>query len=117
MRTKTSTIPARRNRRQAERRARRRPAILAGGLTLGVLATIAMTGTAPTPQVAASPAPVSFSLASSEVPIAEFDKTPAGEIAAYRATADDADTPLSAPATTTADTAAPGQAHREAAPP
>src|SRR3546814_19424873 len=102
MRTKTSTIPARRNRRQAERRARRRPAILAGGLPLGVLATIAMTGTAPTPPVAASPAPVSFSLASYQVTIEEFDKAPAGEIAAAREAAAAADT-TRAPAATTPD--------------
>src|SRR3546814_8680413 len=106
MRTKTSPISARRNRRQAARRARRRPAILAGVLTLGFLATIAMTGTAPTPQVAASPAPVSFSLSSYEVTIAEFDKAPAGEIAAAREAAAAADTTLAAAATITADIAA-----------
>ena len=66
-----STPPSnRRDRRQASRRARRRPALTAGFLAVGVLATAALTGTAPLASTA-SPADLtsaSFRLAAYSTP-------------------------------------------------
>lgn len=71
----TSTPPSnRRSRRLASRRSRRRPALLAGGLVVGVLAAAALTGTAPSPSVAATTPSLltgaSFQLAAYTAPIA-----------------------------------------------
>jgi hypothetical protein len=64
MRSLTSSTPARRTLRLAERRTRRRPAIVAATLAVGLLATAGITGTAPTSQAEASGSLASFALAS-----------------------------------------------------
>jgi hypothetical protein len=108
MPSNTTNSSARRTLRQAERRARRRPAIIAGGLALGVIATAALTGTAPVPQSDASPALASFSLASYQGSAPAITAGPAGEIAEAREARTAADTALAAAATVTADIAASG---------
>lgn len=72
MRSDSTPPTNRRDRRQASRRARRRPALTAGFLAVGVIATAALTGTAPLAS-AASPADLSsasFRLAAYSTPTA-----------------------------------------------
>jgi hypothetical protein len=64
MRSITPSAPARRVRRQAERRSRRRPAIVATGLAFAVLVTAGVTATAPTSQAEAAGSFTNFALAS-----------------------------------------------------
>jgi hypothetical protein len=108
MRSNTTNSSARRTLRQAERRARRRPAILAGGLALGVVACAALTGTAPAPQADVSPVAASFSLASYQGAVATITAEPADEVVEAREARAAADTALAAAATITADIAASG---------
>src|SRR6187399_2123253 len=64
MRSMTSLTPDRRTRRLVERRARRRPAILAGAAAVGVLTLVGFAGAVPVSTAEASVAPVNFQLAS-----------------------------------------------------
>ncbi|MFJ6652598.1 lytic transglycosylase domain-containing protein [Microbacterium sp. NPDC091313] len=110
MRNNTLPEPSRRNRRQAQRRTRRRPALVIGGLALGVICTAAMTGTTGAPQASAAPQLSSFSLASYDTP-AEIQPaiTPEADAAAEaRAALAAADTAVQAASTVTSDIAASG---------
>ena len=64
MRSNTSISSARRTRRHADRRSRRRPAIIATGLAIGLLATAGFTATAPASVAEASGSTTHFALAS-----------------------------------------------------
>ena len=64
MRSHTTTSPDRRARRIADRRSRRRPAIIAAGLAFGIFASAGMTVTAAASQPDASGQTASFALAS-----------------------------------------------------
>jgi hypothetical protein len=100
MRSHPSSSPARRARREAERRSRRRPALVVGGLALAALATAGMTGAATvSPASAGGSAPV-FSLASAITP------APASSAAATASTASDETTAALAAAQGTLDAAA-----------
>jgi hypothetical protein len=68
MRNASSSLPSRRTARQANRRLRRRPALLAAGVTLGLLATAGITTTAPVSLGEASGITPSFALASFSAP-------------------------------------------------
>lgn len=72
MRSDATPSSNRRDRRLASRRARRRPALTAGVLAVGVIATAALTGTAPLASAASSTdlASASFRLASYSTPTA-----------------------------------------------
>lgn len=110
MRNISLSEPSRRNRRQAQRRTRRRPVLLVGGLALGVMCTAAMTGTTPAPQAVAAPQLTSFSLASYDLP-AEIQPaiTPEADAASdARAALAAADTAVQAATTVTSDIAASG---------
>ncbi|MCC4249930.1 MULTISPECIES: lytic transglycosylase domain-containing protein [Microbacterium] len=102
-----STPPSnRRDRRLASRRARRRPALTAGVLVVGVLATAALTGTAPLAS-AASPTDLSsasFRLAAYSAPAT----TAAPEAIAARAAVSGADTTAQAAASVQNDISASG---------
>ncbi|MDT0180362.1 lytic transglycosylase domain-containing protein [Microbacterium sp. ARD31] len=63
MRSTTSSVPARRARRLADRRNRRRPAVIAGGLTLGLVAAVGVS-LAPASLAEASDTQPRFALAS-----------------------------------------------------
>jgi hypothetical protein len=110
MRNITSSSPSRRNLRQAERRSRRRPALLIGGLALGVVCTAAMTGTAPAPQASAEPQLAAFALASYQQPteIRAAVSTDADAATQARAAVSAAGTAVQAAAAVTADIAASG---------
>lgn len=110
MRTNTSSVPTRRNRREAERRSRRRPVLIVGGLALGVICAAAMTGTAPAPQAAAQPQLASFALASYQSPVeVQPALTPEADAAAEaQAALTAADTTVQAAATVQSDIAASG---------
>ncbi|NLP82794.1 lytic transglycosylase domain-containing protein [Microbacterium sp. CFH 90308] len=112
MRSITSSAPIRRLRRQAARRSRRRPAILATGLAFAVLVTAGVTATAPTAQAEASGSFGDFALASFSTPIAS-DGAAAGIGAddistAARDALVAADASVTAAATVAADIAASG---------
>ncbi|WZH36675.1 MAG: lytic transglycosylase domain-containing protein [Microbacterium enclense] len=103
-----STPPLnRRNRRQAARRSRRRPAITAGVVALGIVATATLTGTAPIAQATASPALLtasSFQLASYTAP----ETTAAPEVTDARAAEASATAALQAVTSVQSDIAASG---------
>ena len=110
MRTNTSSVPTRRNRREAERRSRRRPVLIVGGLALGVICAAAMTGTAPAPQASAQPQLASFALASYQAPVeVQPALTPEADAAAEaQAALTAAGTAVQAAATVQSDIAASG---------
>jgi hypothetical protein len=112
MRSITSSAPIRRLRRQAARRSRRRPAILATGLAFAVLVTAGVTATAPTAQAEASGSFRTFALASFSTPIASDGAAAtvgADEIStAARDALVSADASVSAAATVAADIASSG---------
>ncbi|MGP3534982.1 lytic transglycosylase domain-containing protein [Microbacterium sp. RD1] len=65
MRSNTSSVSTRRTRREAQRRTRRRPILVVGGLAVAAACTLGMSATAPTPAPVASAAPTAtFALAS-----------------------------------------------------
>jgi len=109
MRPNTSIISARRARREAARRTRRRPAILATGLALGLIATASVTGTAAASQAGSAAAKT----ASSHVQLASYS-TPTAHVAAAteqgeaNAALAAAQTTLAAASAVTADIAASG---------
>lgn len=112
MRSITSSAPIRRLRRQAARRSRRRPAILATGLAFAVLVTAGVTATAPTAPAEASGSFGNFALASLSTPIASDGAAAAigaDEIStAARDALVAADASVTAAATVAADIAASG---------
>jgi hypothetical protein len=69
MRPNTTSSPARRDLRAAERRSRRRPALLAAGLAFGLVAAAGASITVPAPQAQASLATEGFVLASYSAPL------------------------------------------------
>ena len=112
MRSMTSFTPDRRTRRLVERRARRRPAILAGAAAVGVLTLVGFAGPVPVSTAEASGKPVNFALAS-------FATSAQPALAVAESTADTAstdahdaiaaaDAAVAAAATVTADIAASG---------
>jgi len=64
MRLNTSSTPTRRTQRNVERRARRRPAIVAGGIAAGVLTAVGFAGAVPVSYASASGTYPTFALAS-----------------------------------------------------
>lgn len=111
MRSLTTSPSDRRARRLAERRTRRRPAIIAAGLAVGLIATAGMTVSAAASQPDASRSSASFALASYSVdPFAAAPADPASDkITADAATAlADADAVIAAAAAVTADIQASG---------
>ena len=92
MRSSTFFAPARRTTRLAARRARRRPAIIAGGLVVGLLATVGFTSVIPVSEAEASGFGPSYALGSYAAP-APTHTTEAAEIAAA---SDDAQAALTA---------------------
>ncbi|WP_019178920.1 lytic transglycosylase domain-containing protein [Microbacterium yannicii] len=112
MRSITPSAPARRVRRQAERRSRRRPAIVATGLAFAVLVTAGVTATAPTSQAEAAGSFTNFALASFTTATSQ-DATGTGIGAdavssEARRALTAADTTIAAAATVTADITASG---------
>ena len=112
MRSMTSFTPDRRTRRLVERRARRRPAILAGAAAVGVLTLVGFAGAVPVSTAEASGAPVNFALASfatsAQPALAVAESTAdAASTDAHEAIAA-ADAAVAAAATVTADIAASG---------
>lgn len=112
MRSNTSATSARRLRRTAERRARRRPAIIATGLAFALVAAAGVTLTAPMSQASASGAGADFALASFSAsatiaPVASTTGTDDIAVAARDALSQ-ASTAMDAAATVTADIQASG---------
>ncbi len=64
MRSSSSSTPTRRTQRNVERRARRRPAIVAGGIAAGVLTAVGFAGAVPVSYASASGTYPTFALAS-----------------------------------------------------
>ena len=110
MRSHTSSLPARRILRRAERRLRRRPALISASLAVGLLAAAGLTSTAPASVAAASGTLSNFALASYTVPVdATVVPDESDEVSADVAQAlADADTALAAAETIAADIAAAG---------
>ncbi len=112
MRSNTSSSPARRIRRHAERRTRRRPALIASGLAFSVLATAGITATTPTAPAEASGSLGAFELASYTTtvqPISTVTDTGTDDVSAgAREALAAAETALAAAETITADIAASG---------
>jgi hypothetical protein len=112
MRSHTTTSPDRRARRIADRRSRRRPAIIAAGLAFGLFASAGMTVTAAASQPEASGRTASFALASftlpSQVATARADTASDRIAATTRQALTEADAALAAAATVTADIQASG---------
>jgi hypothetical protein len=79
MRSITPSTSARRQRRAAERRSRRRPAILAAGLAVGLVAAVGATVAVPQSPAKASPAAGVFALASYGAPVSFAQDTVAGD--------------------------------------
>lgn len=69
MRSQSSFLPSRRTLRRATRRIRRRPALVAGALAVGILATAGISTAAPTSLADASGSTPSFALASYTTPL------------------------------------------------
>ncbi|WP_457099475.1 aggregation-promoting factor C-terminal-like domain-containing protein [Microbacterium sp. P5_E9] len=108
----TSFTPDRRTRRLVERRARRRPAILAGAAAVGVLTLVGFAGTVPVSTAEASVTPVNFALASfatsaQPAPAVTESTADAASTDAHEAIAA-ADAAVAAAVTVTADIAASG---------
>ncbi|HKP07616.1 MAG TPA: lytic transglycosylase domain-containing protein [Microbacterium sp.] len=106
MRSHTSSSPARRTLRRAERRLRRRPVLVAATLAVGVLATAAFSTATPASQAEASGPLTNFSLASYST------ASVAGETAAaptaFQTTVSDADAAMTAATAVASDIAASG---------
>jgi hypothetical protein len=112
MRSSTSSTPTRRTQRNVERRARRRPAIAAGGIAAAVLTAVGFAGAVPVSYASASGTNPTFALASYTSTAVE---TPAvAEAAANAVTADArevvtaAEATVAAAAAVTSDVAASG---------
>jgi hypothetical protein len=105
MRSYTSNSSARRTRREAERRTRRRPAIVASGLALGLIATATLTGTAAASQADVSSVAPTFALASYATPAQPVEEP---EVVDAQAALSAAETSLAAAAAVTTDIAASG---------
>ncbi len=114
MRTNTSTsstiAPARRNRRAAERRSRRRPAIIAAGLAFGLVAAAGAAVTVPGAPAQAAAASEGFALASYSTPLPSVVADPADDATASETDAalEAATEALTAAETVAADIAASG---------
>lgn len=106
MRSHTSTSPARRTLRRAERRLRRRPVLVAATLAVGVLATAAFSTATPASQAEASGSLTNFSLASYSTASAKAETAAAPS--ALEKTVADADGAMTAAATVASDIAASG---------
>lgn len=106
MRSHTSTSPARRTLRRAERRLRRRPVLVAATLAVGVLATAAFSTATPASQAEASGSLTNFSLASYSTASAKAETAAAPS--AFEKTVADADGAMTAAATVASDIAASG---------
>jgi len=109
----SSPSPARRTRRQADRRTRRRPALLAASVALGAVVAAGMTGTAAAAQPAPARTAPTYALVSYSTPVdatASAVTTLAGAASRTDAqeSATQADAAMSAAATVTADIAASG---------
>ncbi|WP_106816995.1 aggregation-promoting factor C-terminal-like domain-containing protein [Microbacterium timonense] len=107
MRNHTSFPPARRTLRRAERRIRRRPAVAAATLAVGLLATAALTTAAPASQAEASGSVPNFTLASYTTSLPATDAEVSPETAVDTAVTA-ADAAVAAATTVTADIAASG---------
>lgn len=114
MRTNTNTsstiAPARRNRRAAERRSRRRPAIIAAGLAFGLVAAAGAAVTVPGAPAQAAFASEGFALASYSTPLPSVVADPADDATASETDAalEAATEALTAAETVAADIAASG---------
>ena len=112
MRSNTSSAPARRARRQAERRTRRRPVLIAAAIAFSVLATAGFTATTPTSPAEASAPLGTFELASytSTVPssVTSATATADGPTSEAREALAAVETSLAAAETVTADITASG---------
>ena len=107
MRSHTTSQPARRTLRQAERRLRRRPVLVVATLAVGLVATAGFTTAAPASQADASGTAPAFALASYTVPISSDTVDAAAPSAADQAVTDAA-AAVTAATTVTADIAASG---------
>ncbi|WP_203582102.1 lytic transglycosylase domain-containing protein [Microbacterium hibisci] len=107
MRSHTSLLPSRRTARRAERRIRRRPALVAATLAIGVLATAGFTTAAPATQAEASGSLTNFALASYTTATPEVAAEQAAPTAFEKAVAD-ADAARTAATTVASDIASSG---------
>ncbi|MCC2031111.1 lytic transglycosylase domain-containing protein [Microbacterium allomyrinae] len=112
MRSFTSSIPSRRTLRRTARRIRRRPALVAATLTVGLLLAAGMTATAPASQAEASGTLSNFALASFTSPAVSTVAASASDTDLVSTDADDAITgaaaSVTAATTVAADIAASG---------
>ncbi len=106
MRTPTSSLPARRTLRLAERRLRRRP-VLVGALAVGLIASVTFTTAAPSSPAEASGRVMNFALASYTSP-AQGEGTTEVELSPADKALADAEAAVTAAKTVTADIAASG---------
>ena len=102
-----SSAPTRRDRRDAARRSRRRPALIATGVVLGLVATASVTGTAAS--YAAEPEPEVTPVADHQMALASYAlPSPATESTALEGARSAAETTLAAAAAVTGDIASAG---------
>ncbi|MFE5411189.1 lytic transglycosylase domain-containing protein [Microbacterium sp. NPDC056569] len=106
MRHHTSSSPARRTLRRAERRLRRRPVLVAATLAVGVLATAAFSTATPASQAEASGSLPGFALASYSTTPAASEAAPA--LSAVEKAVSDASAAMTAASTVASDIAASG---------
>ena len=112
MRSITSSTPTRRTQRNVDRRARRRPAIVAGGIAAGVLTAVGFAGAVPVSYASASATYPTFALASyttTATPTAAATEAPADAVTTdAREVVAAAEATVAAAETVTADIAASG---------